>query len=443
MLAQFNCFIKEKLPGTEKKFILLAVSGGKDSVTMTHLFHEAGLAFGIAHCNFKLRGEESDQDEQFVKELALHYNVPFFSKRFETGDFAQERHISIQMAARELRYQWFEELREEHCYDLIATAHHLNDAIETLLMNLIRGTGISGLHGIAIKRDCLIRPMLFARAEEIETYVTENKLAYREDSSNLEEYYLRNKIRLQLIPVLKDLNPELDRVMQKNMERFADLEALLHQFREEKEQELIYEENGLICIRIDPLRKISGVRTLLFELLKPYGFTEGLIPGIFDAIDARSGTSFHAPEWTLTKDRGLFVLSPVHHAVKEEIPIHKDTDAVLLPGGKKISIRRASAGSFAIPSSKRIACLDEDLLKFPLLLRSWETGDVFYPFGMKGQKKLSDFFIDEKIPLPQKNNIPVVLSAGKIVWVAGMRTDNRFRITESTKKIYILELESD
>lgn len=442
MLARFNAFIRNNQLLSETDRTLLAVSAGKDSVAMAHLFSQAGYAFGIVHCNFGLREKESDADEQFVEALAKELNVSFFSTRFQTKDYADSNGISIQMAARDLRYEWFETVRSAEGFSRIATAHHLDDSVETVLLNLIRGTGIRGLHGIRLKRGSLIRPLLFATAEEIKGYLSLNRLAYREDRSNSETYYLRNKLRLQIIPLLKEINPDLVHTMQKNIHRFADLELLLERVANEKKNEWLIPEKEAIHIPVAPLLHNPGAQSILTELLQPYGFSETVAEEVFANLENQSGKVFYSDTHVITTDRGKLILNPLSPDKPIHILLEKDAKELMLSDGRTIHISRISNENFTLPSDRSIACLDEDLLKFPLLIRTWRTGDAFYPLGMDQKKKLSDLFIDEKIPLPEKRKIPVLISGDDIAWVAGIRIDNRFRISSSTKKIYILELKS-
>lgn len=418
--------------------VLLTVSGGKDSVLMAHFFKQAGFNFGIAHCNFGLRGSESVRDEHFVHTLAALLEVPIYVQHFETKAYAAAAHISTQMAARELRYQWFEELRLAHGYDYIATAHHQDDAVETILLNLVRGTGIAGLHGILPKRDSLIRPILFLSRKGIEDLVAENNFEFVEDSSNASNSYARNKLRLDVIPLLKQINPNLEQTFEQNIRRFAETEQVLQQqvaqlraaICEEKQQGVYFSRNKIAALQPKQL--------LLFELLKVYGFTEAVTAEILEAENKQSGTSFYSLSHRLTIDREALIVSRMSKAEDHQhVMIHSaDLEAEL--AGRKIEIRYAAIVSFEKDRDK--AFVDADRLIFPLVLRNWQQGDRFMPLGMRNFKKLSDFFIDQKVPLPEKENIPILINGnGEIVWIAGLRQDNRYKVTGSTKKVAIFE----
>jgi tRNA(Ile)-lysidine synthase len=427
----------ELFKATDK--ILLAVSGGKDSVVMTHLFNETTFNFGIAHCNFTLRGEESDEDERFCRLLAENLNKPFFSKTFDTGRFAKHEKISIQMAARELRYDWLEELRRSNGYDYIALAHHQSDTTETILLNLTRGTGIAGLHGILPKRDRLIRPLLFLSREEIDQLVNDCGLIYREDSSNRSSKYARNKIRLEVIPKLKELNPNLEDTFRRNSHRFAELESFLELHVTRLREELLQNQpSGDIEIELERLQALYPRNMLLYELFKPYHFSESVLSDLVNAWDGQPGKLFESPSHRLFLDRKKLILTEIKNYVTDECLIDKNI-AELQFKNTKIIIRAAELPNTFITNGNR-AYFDEALLQFPLKLRHWKEGDVFKPFGMKGKKKLSDFFIGLKLSVLEKKSVKVLENGnGDILWVLGYRTDDRYKITSHTKKVLIFE----
>ena len=421
---------KEKLFKPDDK-ILLAVSGGIDSVVMAELFFLAGYDFGIAHCNFKLRGKDSDKDEKFVKELAEKFKVPFFIKRFDTFKYSDENKISIQMAARELRYYWFTELLEKEDYKYTATAHHRDDSIETFFINLIRGTGISGLHGILPKQGNVIRPILFAGRDKIEVFQKENKIKFREDKSNLSDKYLRNKIRHKLLPVIKEIEPDIEKVMQKNISRFAETENIYFKEIEKKKKKVVKEENEKIIISIDELQKLKPLKTYLFEFLLAYNFNFSDVENITNSLEGISGKQFYSPTHRLLKDRNNLIITPLSEDEIQEFFIEKTDKEILSPLRLKIKIEK----NIELSSDKNIACLDYSKLEFPLILRKWKKGDVFVPFGMTGKKKLSDFFIDQKLSIIQKEQIWLLCSGENIVWIVGYRIDNRFRVTKNTRQV--------
>lgn len=479
--ALLNHIKKEKLFSTTEK-VLLTVSGGIDSVLMCELFHKAGLNFGIAHCNFQLRAEESDDDETFVNTLAEKYNVPFHFIKFNTSLYAKKNRVSIQIAARGLRYKWFEEIRKEYKYNYIATAHHQDDSIETFFINLLRGTGISGLHGILPKHGRIIRPMLFTTKNEIEVYVKKHKLKYREDSSNASDKYVRNKIRHHITPVLKELNPGFENTFNKTINHLREVELIYKNDVETKRSKIVKQEKNNILISIKQLKKLQPIATYLYEFLKPYHYNESTVEEIVLALDGESGKQFFSNTYRLIKDREFLIIEPRKESKeirskKQELRIKsqetgiknqklrikkqdlrikkpdpgldtKDSEIKVLINQKAIDLNNlklsfkceVNSADTEIQKSATIAYLDLEKLEFPLEIRKWQKGDVFYPFGMKGKKKLSDFFIDKKLSLNQKENAWLLTSKGKIAWVIGQRIDNRFKITEKTRKIYIVKL---
>jgi tRNA(Ile)-lysidine synthase len=459
MLDSFLSYIqKEKLfQSTEK--ILLTVSGGVDSIAMCELFNKAKINFAIAHCNFQLRDKESDGDELFVQQLAKKYNVSFFCKRFNTATYANKKKISIQMAARELRYEWFEEIRKNGKINYIATAHHQDDSIETFFTNIVRGTGISGLHGILQKQGNIIRPLLFTNKIEIEQFVKENKLKYREDSSNASDKYMRNKIRHHIIPVLKELNPSLESSINNGIEHLRDVEIIYKNDIESKRSKIVKKEKDTIVISIKHLQKLNPLSTYLYEFLKPYGFNSSITHEIIDALDGESGKQFFSSTHRLIKDREfLIILKRIKNREsrqKIQDTRHKTQDARKAAQVTKNVVKKAMKEILLdtiklkfsivkyqseIPKASSIACLDFDKLEFPLELRKWQHGDIFYPLGLKGKKKMSDYFIDKKVSLNQKENTWLLTSNGNIVWVIGQRLDERFKVTDKTLKIYFVEL---
>jgi tRNA(Ile)-lysidine synthase len=436
-LNRLQTFIKQHALFQEKERVLLAVSGGRDSVLMARLFKSAGFNFGIAHCNFQLRGEEADQDEQFTSELATELGVKFFVTRFDTAEYARENHVSIQMAARDLRYQWLEKIRKEYDYQYIGLAHHQNDVIETMLLNLTRGTGIAGLHGISAKKGKLIRPLLFLSREEIDQMPP---FEYREDSSNLSVKYARNKIRLEVIPVLKELNPSLEQTFEANRKRFAELEILLKQrvgeLREQLFKKLVDHE---FEIDLKALKNLIPLNTLLYELFHPFGFTETVLNDLTTAWEGSPGKVFLSATHQLILDRDRLILCQIHQSTPEDISIKLESAEYLWNRQKFIS-RVVRIEEFQLQKAGAIAQLDCDLLQFPLKLRTWKNGDQFQPLGLKSKKKLSDFFIEQKISLNHKKDIGILENGnGDIVYIVGLRISERYKISPNTKKVFILE----
>ena len=430
---------KEKLFNKTEN-ILLTVSGGIDSIVMCELFHKAGLKFGIAHCNFQLRGKESDVDELFVEELAEKYNAQFHSVTFDTSSFAKKNKLSIQVAARELRYQWFEEIRTQFCYKYIATAHHQDDSIETFFINLIRGTGISGLHGILPKQGKIIRPLLFFTKNEIENFAKKNKLKHREDSSNASDKYTRNKIRHQIIPVLKELNPNFESTIISDIERLKAVEFIYKREIVQTFSKIVKQEKNGISISIEGLKKLNPVSTYLYEFLKSFQFNATTVEEIIAALEGESGKQFLSSTHRLVKDREFLLIEEVQ-SIKSQgssTPVLKNQKELTL-NNLHLKFKLGNWNS-EIPRSLSFVAFDLDKLEFPLEIRKWEKGDIFYPLGMKGKKKVSDFFIDKKLSLIQKENTWLLTSKGKIFWIIGLRMDDRFKVTEKTKKIYFVEL---
>ncbi len=454
MLNLFSTYIKKEKLFSKTDSILLTVSGGIDSIVLCELFHQAGLKFGIAHCNFQLRGGESDVDELFVEELAEKYEVQFHSVAFDTSAFAKKNKLSIQVAARQLRYQWFEEIRIQFDYKYIATAHHEDDSIETFFINLIRGTGISGLHGILPKQNNIIRPLLFTGKEQIELFAKKNKLKHREDSSNASDKYVRNKIRHQLIPLLKELNPNIHKTIAEDIQRLRDTEKVYKKAIADKRSKIITEDENGIRITIKELKKLKPLEAYLFEFLYPLGFNSATVNEIIGSLNRQSGKQFYSPTHRLIKDRDFLLVgsrkSGEGSQEKEEkkgrkekqnksFQIKKNQTKLLLEGATFHFKVLAKTPNTQLRSPNYIGNIDFNKLKFPLEIRKWEKGDAFYPLGMKGKKKLSDFFIDKKISILEKENTLLLLSDNQIVWVIGLRLDDRFKVTDKTKKIYSIQ----
>ena len=437
-LQQFLAYIKKNALFKSEDRILLAVSGGRDSVLMAQLFKLAGFEFSIAHCNFNLRGEESQRDEAFVKLLATNLEVPFHVVHFDTANYASTHQMSTQMAARELRYEWFEKLRTEIDYDYIAVAHHQNDSIETLLLNLTRGTGISGLHGILPKRDKLIRPMLFLSRQEVDELVEQNNISFVEDSSNESNKYARNRIRLSVIPQLQEINPNLEHTFAQNIARFAEIEELLQLVVAKTRTAIIRKQGSDHLITIDKIKSLVPQKLFFFELLKPFHFSNAVVEEILAALDKQSGTSFYSSSHRATINRNELLISALEAKNEGHCLVHPEDKQVKI-GEQKIMLSYAQPDIHEFDGHK--AYVDVAQLIFPLVLRFRQDGDKFIPLGMKGFKKLSDFLIDSKVPLPQKEKIPLLINGnGEIIWVAGLRQDNRYKVNATTKKVAIFEL---
>jgi tRNA(Ile)-lysidine synthase len=441
MKVQMLTYIKQnKLFFPEDK-ILIGVSGGMDSVTLCHLFANSGFKFGIAHCNFQLRGDESEDDHAFVEALAQKLNAPFYSVRFDTEKIAAEEKISVQMTARKLRYEWFEKTRQEESYKYIALAHHSDDDVETFFINLLRGTGIAGLAGIQNKNGRVIRPLLFAKRKEIEAFIKSEKLEHREDSSNLEQKYLRNKIRLEILPQLKSINPSIEETVKNEIGILRDINLLLKSAVEEKRKQLFFNSShdNSVSVKIDELKKLHPLKTFVYQLFQPFNFNIETIEDLIKAFDSSSGKKFYSKTHLAIRDRELIIISPIEVAGPSNILLEENSNVINEP--LKLRIQKISWDQKnKIPTSSSICCLDLQKLSFPLELRKWKEGDRFFPLGMKKSKKISDFLIDEKIPLTLKGNVYVLVSGDQIAWVVGHRIDDRFKIQPYTSDVLELRL---
>jgi tRNA(Ile)-lysidine synthase len=421
--------------------ILLAVSGGIDSVVLSHLFQQAGIQFGIAHCNFNLRGQESQEDEVFVRDLAQRLGVPFYATSFETQRQAQTQRSSIQMTARELRYQWLEEQRVEHHYQYIATAHHINDSIETLVINMTKGCGIRGLHGILPKQGQIIRPILFASKEEVGQYAQAQGLSHREDSSNYSDKYLRNKVRHYIVPQLQSMNPALEDTFEDNFKKWQDAEQLYQFAIDYFRRQICRWKDQQMYIDLMQLRQSPAPRSVLYEILAPYGFNTWQIPQILATAAHAPGALFMSDTHRLLKDRSHFILQKKEESKAGLIYYLNDiqNEEIHTPFGH-FRAKVHKAHELVFERNRNLAYFDLDLLQTPLRLRTWRQGDVFQPFGMRGKhRKVSDFFNDFKVSRFDKEECPILESEGKIIWVVGFRSDERFKVTERTQQILELE----
>ena len=437
-LESFHNYIRQHSLFNKDNSILLTVSGGRDSVVMAHLFKHAGYQFGIAHCNFALRGEESLRDEHFVSALAARMEVPFYVTHFNTKAYAAAEKISTQMAARELRYRWFEELRQKEGYDYIAVAHHQGDVIETLLLNLIRGTGIAGLHGILPKRKLVLRPLLFLSRPDIDRIIAEEEMEFVEDSSNESSNYARNKLRHGVVPLMREINPNLEHTFEQNIQRFAETELVLQQVIDGLRKDICEERQDGVYLSLEKVTGLHPQRLLLFELLRVYNFTAAVVDEVLHSLSKLSGTTFNSASHRLTVNRDQLIITRLEdHEVLPLKMVHP-ADTTIIFGNQQINISYSDRVFYEKDNTR--AFVDADQLIFPLVLRSWQEGDRFMPLGMTMQKKVSDLFTNEKVPLPQKRHIPILVNGnGDIVWVAGLRQDNRYKVTATTKKVVIFE----
>lgn len=438
MLKEFREYISEnKMPEPESG-ILLAVSGGIDSMVMADLFFKADYKTGIAHCNFSLRGRDSDLDEDLVRKYASANNIPFYSIKFKTQEYADKKGLSVQMAARELRYEWFEKIRIENGYSSIAVAHNLNDNIETLLINLARGTGITGLAGMRPVSNNIIRPLLFATRSDIEDYCKKNKIKYREDRSNAETKYTRNRIRHIIIPELKKINPSIEKTLGETLIRLRETDELFSGIINGIRNTLSLNEEEKTSFLVEKLKNYLQENTVLFEIFRPYGLSGSQTGDLKDVIIGKTGGQLFTSSHRIVKNRNMIVVTPSEKMPYSEYKISAMEELKMIPFIASVKSVNISPG-FAITDDKLTAWLDENEVEYPMIIRKWQNGDFFYPLGMKTKKKISDFLIDIKKSLIEKEKIFVLESGGKIAWVIGERIDDRFRIKPSSKKALIIK----
>lgn len=436
MLQQFQNHVSNQFPFLKGKKLLLAVSGGLDSMVLVHLFQQLEYEIVVLHCNFQLRGLESFGDQQFIQDYTSQNNIPLSFTQFDTEAFAKDYKLSTQLAARELRYSWFYEQLEIQEGDYILTAHHADDNLETFLINLSRGTGLDGLTGIPAQNDTIIRPLLPFSRKEIEEYAAENNLKWREDSSNASDKYLRNKIRHHLIPILKELNPSFMSSFEKTQAYLRESQELVDDAAIMVYQQVAKEIGDEIYFDLNQLLKLSNYKSYLYQWLTEYGFTAW--DDIYDLAHSQSGKQVLAPEFRLLKNRDFLILSPIQSKeIQREFLIHEDQLKVNFP----LNMMFSNVKEMGVPSNTAIF-VDQDTLQFPLTLRHWNEGDIFQPFGMNGQsKKVSKLFKDEKLSLLEKENTWLLCSDNQIVWVIGIRQDERFKIEETTKNIVKIAIE--
>ncbi|KPL12312.1 MAG: hypothetical protein AMS26_18275 [Bacteroides sp. SM23_62] len=441
MLSKFRSFIQSNSLCQPSDRILLAISGGIDSMVLLHLFFAAGYKPGIAHCNFHLRGSESDGDEKFVKSAAENMGADFYRQDFDTEQSARESGISIQMAARNLRYRWFEEIRSRHGYDYIATAHNQDDVIETFFINLSRGTGIRGLTGIPVKSERIIRPLLFASRKSIEEYAIGHDISFREDSSNASDKYLRNRVRHHLIPMLEEENPSFRMALMETMLKLSETEKLYEQELVLLKNRLMRKEGDRIKIRIRDLSAHGARKSILFEILSEYNFSAQAMEDIIHSLGGPSGKQFLSATHRIVKDREDLIITPVDNKEERKYYLEREAGRITEPVDLEWMVVDHTE-TFHIPNDRKIACLDLQKLHFPLILRHWQTGDYFQPLGMQGMKKISDFLIDTKVSLPDKERTWLLTSGREIAWVIGQRIDDRFKVRPYTRQVLMMKFTS-
>ncbi|HVZ95470.1 MAG TPA: tRNA lysidine(34) synthetase TilS [Chitinophagaceae bacterium] len=444
LLARFTAYIADKNLFRKKDRLIIAVSGGVDSVCLCELCKQAGFDFEIAHCNFQLRGEESDRDEDFVRQIAVRYNVPAHVKKIDTEHYAKEKSVSVQVAARELRYQWFDELvnsakeRQQKKGDnhlvYLLTAHHADDNVETILINFFKGTGIKGLRGMLPRQNYIVRPLLFARRQAIEAFVKENKLSFVEDSSNLTDKYTRNYFRHRIIPGIQKVFPRAESNLLDNISRFADIELLYKQAIDLHKKKLLAFHENEVHIPVLKLLKTEPLATVVFEIIKDYGFSPAQTGGIIQLLHGESGKYVASSTHKIIRSRNWLIISPTQTTEANTILIEESDKSIDFEAGI-LELKHFSNNGAPVDSSGAVAMLDSANITFPLFLRKWKRGDYFYPLGMQKKKKLSRFFIDQKLSLAEKENIWVIESNKKILWIINYRIDDRFKITPGTKNI--------
>lgn len=431
MESDFQLHLLKTFPFIKEKRILLAISGGLDSVVLGYLCQNMNLDFALAHCNFLLRGEESEEDENFVKSLGEKWGREVFVKKVDTKKISKEQKLSIQIAARKLRYEWFEKIMNTEKFDVLFTAHHADDNFETFLINSIRGTGLKGLTGIPETNGRIIRPLLAFSRKEIQNFAETTGVCWREDSSNATSKYLRNKIRHKIIPILKLQNPSLLESFKKTHQYLQQTSELVEEYREVLIQEMVEKKGENFHLNIQKIQQKSCPKAILYQLLKDYGFTAW--DDIYELLTSQTGKILFSPQYRLLKNREELILSKINSKESENTPIEVDEMVSLLnfPEGKlhfKISERVEN-------TSKNEIFIDKNQIKFPLELRKWKESDYFYPFGMKGKKKVAKFLKDEKFSIYEKESVWVLTSEGKIIWIVGYRADERFRINKNIDEV--------
>lgn len=437
LLDAFEKHIEENKLFTHEDKVLLTVSGGVDSMVMMSLTAAAGYRFGVAHCNFQLRGKESDEDEVLVEHEAKRYGAEFFNKRFDTTGEMERTGESMEMAARRLRYAWFRELCDEHGYTVIAIAHHSNDSIETFFINMLRGTGLRGLTGITTQVGRVVRPMMFATRKDIHDYAVAHRIPFREDSSNRSTKYLRNKVRLGLVPMLKEINPQFTTIMRRNISRLSQAQDFITSAIDIVKGESLERCGDIYRLKVGNIRPTLPRNYVIYEILSSeFGFKGDVVDGLCHALDSgATGRRFYAREWVAVVDRGDVVIASITEDDSCETIVEKGTMRSYA-GGSVLYYEYCNIDFIDnLDQGENVALLDADKLSFPLTVRRWHDGDWFVPFGMSGRKKLSDYLIDKKVSMAEKSRQFVLMSGDDIVWVIGRRLDDRYAITRKTENV--------
>ena len=437
---QFLNYCRKKLDLSTEYSILLAVSGGVDSMVMLHLFHRLHFNISVAHCNFNLRGNASEEDEKLCERICKTLDVPFYHQKFETKMVAEENGISIQMAARELRYAWFDELTEKNKIDLVATAHHSNDQSETILLNLISGKGVGSLRGIPSKTKKVVRPLLSFSKEEILAYATEKNIKWREDESNASTDYQRNYIRHKILPDLQELNPSIHENLVRLGNRIEEMNFLVEEYSKSILEPCIQKHRDFVEINFSSFIHHPSKNYLIWLALKEFGFEGNSIDDINAALH-EPGKTFYSNQFILRIDRASFIIEKINSNFAFEAMIPSSSQKINLPGGELL-IQPTSNFEFSESAiEENTAFIDASLLQFPLGVRTWKNGDSFFPLGMNQKKKLSDYFIDKKMSIHQKNKKLLLMNGEDIVWILGDRLDHRYRITTNTTSVLKMKWE--
>ena len=437
LLEEFEKYVSENELFSHNDKVLLAVSGGVDSMVLMSLTAAAGYQFGVAHCNFQLRGKESDEDQVMVEREAKRLGVEFYNAHFDTvGEMARTGE-SMEMAARRLRYAWFKSLCDDHGYSVIAIAHHINDSIETFFINMLRGTGLRGLTGINAQVGRIVRPLMFATRKDIHDFAVAHRIPFREDSSNRSTKYLRNKVRLGLVPMLKEINPQFTTIMRRNISRLSQAQEFVTASMEMIKRQVVEEQSGIFTLHIDRIDGSLPRNFIIYEILSAqFGFKGDVVDLLCHALDNEAtGKRFYSRDWVAVVDRQKIVVATV--AEDDDCETLVDRTMIRSYAGGSVLFYEYCDIDFieTLDMGDNVALLDADKLQFPLKVRRWREGDWFIPLGMSGRKKLSDYLIDRKVSLVEKSRQFVLLSGDDIVWVIGRRLDDRFCITKKTENV--------
>lgn len=443
LIEKFQEYITRNELFSKQDKILLTVSGGVDSMVLMSLCVNSGYNVGVAHCNFQLRGAESDEDEILVLERARKYGIECYNRRFDTTAEMERTGESMEMAARRLRYTWFQELCNKYGYTVIAVAHHIDDSIETFLINLLRGTGLRGLTGIHNQVGRVVRPLMFATRKEIMDYALHKHIPFREDSSNKSTKYLRNKIRLGLTPRIKEINPRFPFIMNRNIERLMAAQRFIDGAIDNIYSQVATCDNGIYTIHIDRIYDAGSREFVIYEILNSrFGFKGDIVDGLCKALCSdNSGKRFYSRTHVAYINRGNIEIATIQEDDACEVLVHEGQQRAYC-GNSVLYFELRDVDSLATFNvSENIALLDADKITYPLTLRKWSAGDSFTPFGMSGNKKVSDFLIDNKVSMAEKSRQFVMLSKGEIAWLVGRRIDDRFCITKDTENVLCITKE--